>query len=165
MLSFTIRLITFISICMILTSCNEQYSEASSSSGPSPSDNSAKSLSTAGSMKWATATIGENGLDVFITHEMLAEFAPEDYVDGLNPAQQMLQEWNNSIENGVIFNIDSASDENSIDGTQREDLLDYNDGIFGIYKHETWFPDVSRSALAITQFLEKELMQIQITNT
>ena len=69
----------------------------------------------------------------------------------------MLSEWNNSIDGGAIFNIESASDENVIDGTQRTDLLDYNDNIFGIYKHENWFPDVSRSALAITQFFGKRI--------
>ena len=68
------------------------------------------------------------------------EFDSQDYSNGLNPAQQMLKEWNDSIDGGVIFNIDAASDENVIDGTPRADLLDYNDNIFGIYKHGIGFP-------------------------
>ena len=155
MLSVFVKILTLSAIFIFFVSCNEKYSQSPSTSSGSSSQ--AKTLSGPGGMRWASSTIGNNGLDVYLSAEMLSEFDSQDYTDGLNPAQQMLKEWNNSIDSGVIFNIESASDENVIDGTQRVDLLDYNDNIFGIYKHEDWFHDVSRSALAITQFFGKRI--------
>ena len=42
-------------------------------------------------------------------------------------------------------------------GSEGYDLIDYKDNTFAIYKHETWFEDISRSALAITQFFGKRV--------
>ena len=142
-------------LVLILSSCNEKYSSLAPSTDSQ--SNSNKNITRSSKMKWSTNNLGDNGLQVYIAEELIAEFDPQDYRDGLNPIQQMLQEWNQSIDNETLFEINSAADQNAITSTQHADLIDYNDNVLAIYKHDDWFDDVSNSALAITQFFGKRV--------
>lgn len=148
-----------ISLMIILTACNEKYSSVGEqSTGASISANpSSKSYTSASAMRWSVNSLGESGLNVFISDEILQEFDQSDYDGDLNPVQQMLSKWNAGVSSKTLFNINSAGDSNALIDVQKEDLLDYNDDIFGVYRHDTWFPDVSSSALAITQFFGKRV--------
>jgi len=145
-------------IILMVSACNEQYSgvgeEATSKNSTSQSS---KSYSSAGAMRWSTNGLGNTGLNVHLSEEILAELNPSEYVNDLNPIQQMLEQWNSAVSTKTLFNISAASDTSTLNEGQKADLLDYNDNVFGIYRHDTWFPDVSSSALAITQFFGKRV--------
>ena len=141
----------------LMVACNEDYSSLSNETNGNAGAQSRKSSSSASSMKWSSNSLGSSGLKVYVSQDLIDEFQPVDYKDDLNPVQQMLSEWNNSLDEYTLFDIDSASDENALGSLQHVDLINYNDNILGIYKHEDWFEDVSNSALAITQFFGKRI--------
>lgn len=141
----------------LIVACNEDYSSLTNESGENTGAQSRKASSSASSMKWSSNSLGTSGLKVYVSEDLINEFQPVDYQDDLNPVQQMLSEWNNSLDEHTLFDIDSASDENALSSLQHVDLMNYNDNVLGIYKHEDWFEDVSNSALAITQFFGKRI--------
>jgi hypothetical protein len=149
--------IALLAICN--TGCNEKYSSLNENTNSSDSSSSSRKSTTSqsSSMKWSTSSLSSNGLQVYISDELIAEFDSQDYEDDKNPVQQMLQRWNESVESTVLFDVSSSSDANSISVAQKTDLADYNDNVLGIYKHDEWFSDVSSSALAITQFFGKRI--------
>ena len=161
-MSFLIKFKYFaIYLCVIFLSisCNEQYSEvredhSRSSSGPGTQKGSSYS---AMQMKWNQNNISSTGLNIYVSEDLLTEFEAKDYVDDLNPVQLMLNEWNSSSDDIKFFNIQSASDDLAISSDQKRELLNYNDNVLGIYKHDDWFDDISPSALAITQFFGKRI--------
>ena len=69
-------------------------------------------------------------------------------VNGLNPLEQMAKVWNNAISGTTFLKVpfDTAST------TGYSSVSGFHDNEMGIYKSYTWFPNVSSSALAITQF-------------
>ena len=151
------KLITISSLALLL-SCNEKYSGIEN--GPtnqSRQPSSEKRYSQSNLMKWNFSSLNDDGLNVYVSEDLLAEFNSQDYTGEHNPIQSMLKKWNDSVSDVTFFNIESASDERSIDGDQKQDLYDYNDNVFGIYKHDDWFEEVSPSALAITQFFGKRV--------
>ena len=151
-----VRSLLFIGIITNLTACNEKYSGSVTTPSAAGEQLGNKS-SSKNLMKWSSSSLGSTGLNVFVSEDLINEFNPEDYIDELNPIQQMLIEWNNAVPDRILFNIDSSSDSNAISTDQKVDVVDYNDNIFGIYKHDDWFDDVSPSALAITQFFGKRI--------
>ena len=89
-------------------------------------------------------------INVKVSDEVLAEFSASDYDDnGHHPVEQMLLKWDNAYPNVQFFNIPTQVTSNH---HQTLDIHNFNDAEMGIYLSRDWFPDISSSALAITQF-------------
>jgi hypothetical protein len=67
--------------------------------------------------------------------------------DQFNPLEQMANEWNTAAGRTLITTPFSAATPHNYATT-----AEFKDNEIGIYKSYTWFPTVSHSALAITQF-------------
>jgi Matrixin len=66
----------------------------------------------------------------------------------LTAVQNAIAEWNRQSPNGITLFQTSINRTNVNYGQMGE----FRDGEFGIYKKNPWFPEVSRQALAITQY-------------
>lgn len=69
--------------------------------------------------------------------------------DGRHPFEQMAKEWDDAYAD-IDFLVETNSADIADPGYTS--LSQYRDSTFGIYKSTSWFPEVSGSALAITQF-------------
>lgn len=69
--------------------------------------------------------------------------------DGRHPFEQMAKEWDDAYTD-IDFLVETNSADLADPGYTQ--LSQYRDSTFGIYKSTSWFPQVSSSALAITQF-------------
>jgi hypothetical protein len=87
-------------------------------------------------------------LNLKMSPEFLTDFTNTDLVAGLNPLEQMAKAWNDATSPTSVFQI--PFNLTSTNGSAA--LAGHRDGEFGIYKSHDWFPGVSTSALAITQF-------------
>lgn len=96
--------------------------------------------------KWAT--FATTPLNVKMSSEFDGDFTNADTVNGLNPLEQVANEWNNAIPNKPLFQVPF----NSAATTGYPTIDQFRDGEFGIYKSHTWFPNMSSQTLAITQF-------------
>lgn len=97
--------------------------------------------------KW-TSLAPTTPLNLKISSEFAGDFAAGDFALGLNPVEQVANEWNKAITGRTFFKVpfDTAA------LTGYSNVSDFRDGEFGIYKSHTWFTNVSSQALAITQF-------------
>ncbi len=90
------------------------------------------------------------GLNVQTSDAIINTFftAADDDASGDNPVGQMMKHWNNT-GTYTFFQVPSST----IANVEHTDVSNYiNDGEMGIYLHSTWFPNISSSALAITQY-------------
>ncbi len=84
------------------------------------------------------------GLSSGISLSIASDFSAQE-----NTAiQNALTEWNTNAPTGVT--LFAATGTTPAPGYTA--LTSYRDSVFGIYKQDTWFNDVSSSALAITQY-------------
>lgn len=119
----------------LLTSCNPQ--------NPTPVPIPPNSCMIG---KWST--LGGNTLNVKMSSEFEGDFANGDMVNGLNPIEQVANEWNTAIPGKSFFQVPF----NIAATTGYATIPEFKDGEFGIYKSHTWFPNMSAQILAITQF-------------
>lgn len=97
-------------------------------------------------MRWST---GNLPLNIKTADTVKAFFvAGDNDADGHDPVEQMMKEWNGAGSLNFIT-VPSASTPNKDLNTLNSFV---NDGEMGIYRINSWFPDVSGTALAITQF-------------
>jgi len=88
------------------------------------------------------------GLSLKMADVIVNDFAPGDSVNGQNPIEQMMLEWNEATTVYDFFKLPASVTTNK----DYSSLSSYkNDGEMGIYRSNSWFSDVSSSALAITQ--------------
>lgn len=96
--------------------------------------------------KWSNLS---TPLNLKMSAEFTNDFSGADLVGGLNPLEQMAKAWNDAVSpSGALLKVPFSVA--STDGNSP--LANFRDGELGIYKSHTWFPNVSRDALAITQF-------------
>ena len=70
----------------------------------------------------------------------------EDY-RGYNPLEQALSVWDDAVTSKQFFSFPLTT----VSHTESNNLNDYVDGVFGVYKHSSWFNTVSDNALATTR--------------
>jgi len=99
-----------------------------------------------------SCTIGKWGLGSPINLKMSAEFQADftgsDFINGLNPLEQVAKEWNQASSQKTFFQVPFT--QTSVTGYNS--LSEFRDSEMGIYKSHQWFNNVSSNALAITQF-------------
>lgn len=88
--------------------------------------------------KWSDSSLP---LNIKISNDFTGDFTGE------SPLEQMAQVWNQASTRTLI-NTPFPKTSN----TGYETTASFRDSEIGIYKSYTWFPNVSSSALAITQF-------------
>lgn len=88
-------------------------------------------------------------LAVKMSSEFTGDYGAGDMVGGLNPLEQMAKVWNVPVTatRTLITTPFTATASTGYGSTSS-----FRDSEIGIYKSHTWFTNVSRSALAITQF-------------
>ncbi len=87
-------------------------------------------------------------LNIKMSSEFSGDFTNADLVATLNPLEQMAKVWNTAVSPKTLVTTPFP-----IAGTTGYSATtSYRDSEVGIYKSHTWFPNVSSSALAITQF-------------
>lgn len=100
-------------------------------------------------VKWSSGSIG-GGLNIKVSTSFTDDFVAGDLDgNGKNPMEQMMESWNDSTTNFTFFNTSGLTTSNK----EYASLSTYkSDGEFGIYKSNSWYTNVSSSALAITQY-------------
>jgi len=101
----------------------------------------------------SVATIGRwdnlpaNGLNLKISTEFSADFF------GTNPLETMASNWNSALASSslVLFKVPFSTTTKTGDDSNGN-LGALYDNEMGIYKSHNWFSDVSRNAIAITQY-------------
>jgi len=136
----------FCLLCFSL-GCTQQKESASSQSIPANTQITT-ATSNFNAMRWPSSSFSGAGISLVVGDDLSNEFAPADYISGLSPAEQMQNAWNESMSSKTFFSLPASTTSNK----EYSDLGDYYDNEFGIYRHSTWFDNVSSSALAITQF-------------
>lgn len=96
--------------------------------------------------KWPNISGGV--LNLKMSNEFNGDFAGGDFVNGLNPLEQVAKNWNSAISGTTFFKV--PFDLTTTSGYS--DVSSFRDSELGIYKSHTWFSNVSSQALAITQF-------------
>lgn len=99
-------------------------------------------------IRWPSYMVQGDGLNLVITQNIQNQFLPADSVAGLNPIEQMAEEWNSAIPGLTFYKVPASPSTAS----GYSSLAQYQDGEMGVYKSTSWFSNVSSSALAITQF-------------
>ncbi len=127
-------------LAISLTSCFTQESTPSSSGGSAISDDTP--------VKWNSSSLS-GGMNVKVAQEILDDFVgADDDSNGLNPVEQMFDQWNDATSAQNFFDIPAAATSN----LNYSDLTDYRDSEMGIYKSHSWFSNVQSSVLAVTQY-------------
>lgn len=141
------KLVIFALSSLFFFSCDKHETVNSRVSVP---NSGPLSSSFAGAIRWNNSLVTNisGGLNINVSDTLESEFTPSDLVSGLNPIEQMQEEWNNSSSSFTFFSIPNSSTSNK----DYDDLTSYNDSEMGIYKSTKWFSEVGSSALAITQF-------------
>lgn len=126
-----------INLIFILVACKQQVT-TTTSSGPALTGSCSVG-------KWPSLGAG---LNLKMSSEFNGDFSAGQYVNGLNPIEQMAKVWNQSISGITFFVVPFPT----ASTTGFSTLSNFYDGEMGIYKSYTWFNEVSSSALAITQY-------------
>lgn len=87
-------------------------------------------------------------LDIRMSSEFSGDYTNADLVATLNPLEQMAKVWNTAASPKALVTTPFAIAAD----TGFAATTNFRDSEIGIYKSYTWFPNVSSSALAITQF-------------
>lgn len=98
---------------------------------------------------WNKTSLQSTLLDLQISQDFIDDFTPaDDDVDGHNPIEQMMKQWNLGTTQLDFFQLPAVA----INNKNSTSLSSFYDGEMGIYKSYSWFSSVSSNALAITQF-------------
>lgn len=136
------RFLILVPLIGLLTSCLGDTGTSKLSSGGSGP------IAPGTPIRWSAASLAAP-LDINTSEDFTNAFAPAD-LDGSgdHPVDQMSKQWN-SAHNSYTF-IKVPSD--VVANRNYASVSSFRDNEMGVYKSYTWFPDVSSSALAITQF-------------
>jgi hypothetical protein len=135
------RLLTLILLLGFLSSCFEKQGSAKISTGGSGP------IAPGTPIRWSAAGLAA-ALDLKTSESFTNEFVAADLDgNGLHPIDQMSKLWNDSHDY-TFLKVPS----DAVANLAYADVSSFRDGQMGIYKSFTWFPNVSSSALAITQF-------------
>jgi len=101
-------------------------------------------------IRWSGSALS-SPLNLGTTQSFIDDFTAQSAFDGngRHPFEQMAKEWDDSFSD-IDFLVETNSTDLADPGYTS--LSQYRDSVFGIYKSTSWFPEVSSSALAITQF-------------
>ncbi|MCO4793516.1 MAG: matrixin family metalloprotease [Bacteriovoracaceae bacterium] len=138
------KYLSLIFILLLVTACNSE------SSGPKRAGLGAGNpFQNNMEIRWGSGALS-SPLNLGTAQSFLDDFSPSDFdSSGRHPFEQMAKEWDDSYSSIDFLVEDNSSD---IANPGYSNLTQYRDGTFGIYKSFNWFPQVSSSALAITQF-------------
>lgn len=129
-------------ILFFVVGCNSE------SSGPRRAPLGGNPFHSNMDIRWGSTSLS-SPLDLGTAQAFLNDFQPSDLDgDGLHPFEQMAKEWDDSYSPIQFFKTNSSA----LPDPGYANLLQYRDSVTGIYKSFNWFPEVSSSALAITQF-------------
>ena len=99
-------------------------------------------------INWSNASVTA-GLNLKIATDITDDFSSgDDDSDGRNPIEQMMHIWNESTS---VYDFFVEGDLRTANKTYSSLSSFKNDGEMGIYRADSWFSDVSSTALAITQ--------------
>ena len=132
----------FLASLLAMTSCFKRETRTVASGGQAPSSDSP--------VRWSSSSLS-GGLNLRPSDAIINEFNPADDIDGKNPVQQMILQWNNSTTSGIQFFKEDPTATADITSTNLDDYR--NDGVLGIYKSDDWLTGVSSQALAVTQYI------------
>lgn len=136
------RLLICLSLLGLLTSCLGSSGTTKLSSGGSGP------IAPGTPIRWPASALAAP-LDIDTSQDFINDFVPADLDgSGHHPIDQMSKQWNNSHAGHTFLKVPS----DTVANIAYADVSNYRDGTMGIYKSFTWFPNVSSSALAITQF-------------
>lgn len=96
--------------------------------------------------KWDSSLLP---LNIKMSSEFTGDYTSSDLVSGMNPLEQMANEWNAPVAGRVALITVPFTAANH---TGHAETSSFRDNEIGIYKSNTWFSNVSANALAITQF-------------
>ena len=130
---YYLTLFTFLFI-----SCKKQVTETQSSASPTIQSGSCNIG------KWSTSSLP---LDLKLSPELIDDFNNSG-VAGQNSIGLMAKVWNDAVPSLPLFHLPLGTASSNGSAT----LSGFHDNELGIYKSDTWFSNVSSSALAITQY-------------
>ena len=129
---------------ILLVSCNQE------SSGPKRVNLGGGNPFKNMTIRWGAGALS-SPLNLGTSQSFLNDFQAQGAFDGngRHPFERMAKEWDDAFTD-IDFLVETNSADLADPGYT--DLNQYRDSTFGIYKSTNWFPQVSSSALAITQF-------------
>lgn len=131
--------------CLILSSCKTQYETVTRlptvTSSPFSRPSSLKA-------RWDLDSLKTTPLQLKISDDVLNEFYPADDINGVNPVEQMMNQWEDTLNYVNLFQHPA------ITTTEKNynSLTDFYDNELGIYKSNEWYSEAGSGALAITQY-------------
>jgi hypothetical protein len=127
-----------LTISFLLSNCSEKTVTAQSTMGTN--------FGSCVLGKWPSGSLP---LTLSMSTEFTNDYVDDGTVNFLNPLEKMAKVWNDTTTPTVnLINVPFPVTSN----TGYSSPSSFRDSEIGIYKSHTWFPSVSSSALAITQF-------------
>lgn len=137
-------LILFIASFLLLGACKGSSGGTQSSSAGPNLTGSGKSSCLIG--RWPNSSLP---LNIKISSDFTGDFIPGDELGGLNLLEQMANGWNGPVTGSIqLITVPFGPAAT----TGYSSTSSFKDSEIGIYKSQSWFSNVSSSALAITQF-------------
>ena len=142
----------FIFLILILSSCGGDDNKVQKKSGASDNCGASDNLDNSALRQWPSSSLP-------LTLVYSQDFDDDDFFSphgsdddgGHNPLEQALFVWDDAVPSKQLFEFSSPLA--TVTNLECAKMVDYKDGVFGVYKHYSWFPSSLGldAALAIAQ--------------